>query len=414
MKLSTTKLFGLAALTIAILIMAIYIGIYLLTIQRSSALSYGPDPTSPTAVLDQLARAVRWEGPWYYRMAKQTHTAKLIPTRVLDTGKLAFEVSLKRWQAAMALSRQGTNAWPVVPALVTTVMHKNISVGIRAAEALAGIHAEECPEWARLRKGLRGQTKAARTFHYLVVGRDSSGISYDLAHRRFGLLGLAATGPAAGMAYSDIVEVLKHDKEPELRACAAMALGGMEAQRPAAVALLKGVLQDKEEWPFVSASAAQGLATAAPAEAETRDLLRQALQDQRSLVRLGAARALWRLKAPAEEVLPVLTALLNHKLASTRAGALNGLSEMGSAARSSASEVQRLTSDENEVVRRAAAEALKSITGRAQAGQDSANKITAHYAGERSLRGDQRAGGVPPTLEMSLLSEPAVVWSSQG
>jgi hypothetical protein len=47
MKLSTTKLFGLAALTIAIL-MAIYIGIYLLTIQRSSALSYGPDPTSPT------------------------------------------------------------------------------------------------------------------------------------------------------------------------------------------------------------------------------------------------------------------------------------------------------------------------------------------------------------------------------
>ena len=216
------------------------------------------------------------------------------------------------------------------------------------------------------------------------------------------------------MAYSDIVEVLKHDKEPELRACAAMALGGLEAQRQAAVALLKGVLQDKEEWPFVSASAAQALATAAPAEAETRDLLRQALQDQRSLVRLGAAKALWRLKAPAEEVLPVLTALLNHKLASTRAGALNGLSEMGSAARSSASEVQRLTSDENEVVRRAAAEALKSITGRAQAGQDSANKITAHYAGERSLRGDQRAGSISATLEMSLLSEPAGVRSSQG
>jgi hypothetical protein len=283
---------------------------------------------------------------------------------------LAFEVSLKRWQAAMALSRQGTNAWPAAPALVTTVMHKDLSIGVGAAQALAGMKADECPEWARLRKGLGGQTNAARAFHHLVVGRDISGISYDLAHRRFGLLGLAATGPAAGMAYSDIVEVLKHDKEPELRACAATALGSMEAQGTAAVALLKGVLQDKEEWPFVSASAAHALATVAPAAAETRDLLRQALHDQRSAVRLAAARALWGLNAPAEEVLPVLTALLNHKLASTRAGALNGLSEMGSAARSSASEVQRLTSDESEMVRRAAAEALKSITDRAQAGQE--------------------------------------------
>jgi hypothetical protein len=125
---------------------------------------------------------------------------------------------------------------------------------------------------------------------------------------------------------------------------------------------------DKEEWPLVSAAAAKALATAAPAEPETRDLLRQALQDPRSAVRLAAASALWRMKAPADEVLPVLTALLNHKLASTRAGALNGLSEMGSAARPSVSEVQRLTSDENESVRRAAAEALKNITKRAQDG----------------------------------------------
>jgi len=116
----------------------------------------------------------------------------------------------------------------------------------------------------------------------------------------------------------------------------------------------------------VSGAAAQALVTAAPSEPETRDLLHQAHQDQRSAVRLAAARALWRIKAPAVEVLPVLTALLNHKLASTRAGALDGLSEMGRAARSSASEVQRLTLDENEPVRRAAAAALSSITGAAQ------------------------------------------------
>ncbi len=111
---------------------------------------YSLDSKSSPAVLDKLVRTVRWEGPWYYQIVKQTHTAKFIPTRVLDTGKLAFEVSLKRWQAAMALSRQGTNAWPVVPTLATTVMHKDISVGIPAAEALAGIHAEGVPRMGKI------------------------------------------------------------------------------------------------------------------------------------------------------------------------------------------------------------------------------------------------------------------------
>jgi beta-lactamase regulating signal transducer with metallopeptidase domain/HEAT repeat protein len=281
---------------------------------------------------------------------------------------LDFSKQLNRWQAATALTKRGTNAWPVVPALLSTVTNKDMSVGHAAAEALVGIKAEESPEWARSRQPLTGQTNAARVFRYLVVGRDMSGKTYDGAHRRFGLVGLAATGPAAGIAYADIVDALKHDKEPEVRACAAMALGGLETERKATVVLLKGVLQDKEEWPLVSAAAAKALVTAAPAEAETRDLLRQALQDQRSAVRLAAARALWRMKAPPEELLPVLTALLSHKLASTRAGALNGLSEMGSAARPSVSEVQRLTADENESVRRAAAEALKNITQQAQPG----------------------------------------------
>jgi HEAT repeat protein len=312
-------------------------------------------------VLASLARTVRWQGPWYYRVAEQTHAAKLIPTGMLDTHRLALEVSLKRFNAVAALTRLGTNARPVAPTLVAAVLHKDSSIGICAAEALAGIHAEECPEWATLRKELSGQAQAARAFRWLVVGRAFSGRSYDLAHRRFGLLGLAATGPAARAACSDIVEILKNDREPELRACAAMALGSIEAERPAVLALLKSVVQDQAEWPVVSAAAAHALANAAPAETETRALLHQALQDPRSAVRLAAARALWELKAPAAEVLPVLTALLGHKLASTRAGALQGLSEMGSAARSSASEVQRLTLDENESVRRAAAEALKRI-----------------------------------------------------
>jgi hypothetical protein len=263
----------------------------------------------------------------------------------LANSRAAMAVSKQMigWQAATALTKRGTNAWPAVPALLSAVTNKDMSVGVVTAEALVGIRAEESPEWARSRQMLTGQTNAARVFRHLVVGRDMFGRTYDAAHRRFGLLGLAATGPAAGIAYSDIVEVLKHDKDLELRACAAMVLGGLEAERMATMVLLKGVLQDKEEWPLVSAAAAKVLVTAAPAEAETRDLLRQALQDPRSAVRLADARALWRMPAPADEVLRVLTALLNNKLVSTRAGALNGLCEMGSAARPSVPEVQRLT-----------------------------------------------------------------------
>jgi hypothetical protein len=288
---------------------------------------------------------------------------RFIPTRWLDTDKLELEISQRRMQAVWALNKLGTNAWSVLPDLVGTVAYKNIYVGLPAAEALVGVRADESPEWARVRKVLRGRTPAARTCRYLVVGRDMFGRTYDVAHRRFGLVGLAATGPAAGIAYADVLDVFKHDQEPELRACAMMVLGGLNAEKNEALALLKSTLQDKEEWPLVSAAAAQALVTAAPRATETRELLRQAMRDQRSAVRLAAARTLWRMKAPAAEVLPVLTALLTHKLTSTRVGALKGLAEMGSAAGPSAAEVQRLTSDEHESVRRAAAEALRSMKG---------------------------------------------------
>jgi HEAT repeat protein len=158
---------------------------------------------------------------------------------------LDFSKQQIRWQAATALTKRGTNAWPVVPALLSTVSGKDMSVGHAAAEALVGIKAEESPEWARSRQLLVGQTNAARVFRYLLVGRDMFGRTYDGAHRRFGLVGLAATGPAAGIAYPDIVDVLKHDKELEVRACAAMVLGSLEVERKATVVLLKGVLQDK-------------------------------------------------------------------------------------------------------------------------------------------------------------------------
>ena len=82
-----------------------------------------------------------------------------------------FDKQMIRWQAATALTKRGTNAWPVVPALLSTVTNKDMSVGHAAAEALFGIKAEESPEWARSRQLLVGQTNAAGTFRYLLVGR---------------------------------------------------------------------------------------------------------------------------------------------------------------------------------------------------------------------------------------------------
>ena len=394
----------------------------LLVISLSALWVYSRGIKGRTPTLDQLVRRVQWQGPWYYQVAMLTHTAHYLPERKLD--KLAYEIDSKRWQAGMALSKQGTNAWPVIPKLVSAVIRCHRSAGLVAAEALVGMKAEECPGWRRFREPLLGQTSAVTIFHHLVVGRNRFGTAYDSAHRRFGLVGLAATGPAAGKVYADIVDVLQHDKEPELRACAAMVLGGLEAEKKPAVGLLKGILQDKEEWPLVSAAAARALAMAAASEADTADVLRQALQDPRSAVRLAAARALWEMHAPAAEVLPVLTALLNHKLASTRAGALNGLAEMGRAARPSASEVQRLTLDENESVRRAAAEAMKSIAGRAevQAAAEATRAAVRPAEGENRAEHTLAAQGVA-SLSASLLltlarpgesperGQPIVCWS---
>jgi HEAT repeat protein len=158
------------------------------------------------------------------------------------------------------------------------------------------------------------------------------------------------------------------EKDTELRACGVTALGVMETERDKAVPVLTGIAQNKAEWPNVSAAALQALATAAPEEPATLSLAREALQDDRSLVRVAAARVLWKLKAPAAEVLPVLTALLGHKLASVRLAALDGMAEMGAAAQPSQGEVERLLADEHEPVRRSAAAALRRMGENVQGG----------------------------------------------
>jgi HEAT repeat protein len=59
--------------------------------------------------------------------------------------------------------------------------------------------------------------------------------------------------------------------------------------------------------------------------------------------------------------------LLKHRLAAVKVAALDGLAEMGGAARTSQPEVEQLMHDENESVRRSASAALKAIIGARQA-----------------------------------------------
>jgi HEAT repeat protein len=157
------------------------------------------------------------------------------------------------------------------------------------------------------------------------------------------------------------MEIAKSKEDYELRVLAIVALARIGSEQKQCVALFRGILLDGDEWPEVRAAAVTALAAAVPKAAETRNLLHSMLHDERALVRLAAASSLWNLKMPASEVLPTLTALLSHKLISARIGALKAVADMGSAARPSRSEVERLMSDENESVRREAATALKSM-----------------------------------------------------
>ena len=339
--------------------------------------------------LEQLVAELRLEEPWYYHLLKRTNTLRFLPQRWFSrysAPDLAYK-NYKKFGALMELGRLGTNAWPAVPALVAMVKHKNLEIACFAAKALAFVKADQDPEWSRLQRGLNGQSSAARAFGWLLAGRDA----------RFGLIGLAATGSAGVIAHGRILELFKSSQDTELRGYAVTALGAMSASINT-VPMLKNVLQDQEEWPTVSAAAAQALARAAPAEPETRRLLQQALEDRRSHVRLAAARALWRLQAPAEEILPFLTALLHHKLATVRRGALDGLAEMGGTARNSQAEVEPLLDDENEMVRRSARAAWKSITGGAASNSKKANYPAGGNAGSalQSEIGSQWPGAPQP------------------
>ncbi len=305
--------------------------------------------------------------PFYYSVIYHKPFRFIVPASWFQKEHLAsFEIEQRRQTAARKLGEMKTNAWPYVPALLKAVDHEDVSIGYAAAGTLVHIEADQHPEWQNFQKALLGRANAARVFQYLLTGSGylhGGGIRHDVAHRRFGILGLAAIGPAIPTAPGTLIEVIKSGDEPhELRAVAVVGLGQMRTKDSATVNLLRQILLDAQEWPDVRGSAALALVRASPDAPDTRVLLRQALLDDHALVRLGAVRGLWALGVPAPELLPTLAALLEHKLVTVRVGALGAISDIGSAALPLRAGVERLTAEDDARLRSAAVLALQKIS----------------------------------------------------
>ncbi len=356
LRVMSAKRLGLVTLATAVLLSIGFFGF--------SRLSSGPRTGDNLAPLRILLRDLRAQTPVYYYWSSKPPISRLLPKAWLDKAHMAWILTNdQRRLAVWKLKMMGTNAWPAVPALVKSLDASDYSVSVLAANVLAGIRADESPDWRQAEQMLLDKRRPAKAFLYLLMGRDPlSQRSYDLAFRRFGLVGLAATGRAGSLASQEITNILRFEDDPELRAKAVLAAAAIECDRNRIVPFLKPILQNGNEWPQVRAASAQALARTAPNDPATRDLLRQACLDDWALVRLEAARSLWKLKQPADEILAVLVPLLSHKLVSIRSGALKVLAEMGNAARPSLPAIEQLASDKNESLRRASAAAIESIT----------------------------------------------------
>lgn len=341
-------------------------------------MSSGRVARSYSAITASLMRDLRAEMPFYCRWLD----ARLVPgspyripkwlaSRVLHAESSAYA---RREQAVAALGALGANAWPAVPELVEMLEDPNLYAGVAAGRVLVRLRATEHPDWPRLETRLTGRRRSAQVFRSLLIGRDGFPSRFDQAHRQFALVGLAAIGPAASNTIPDVFAVLKSKEHHQLWPSALATLGKTGGNLKNVVPFQTAVLLDEEEWPDVRVSAMKALVAGVSDCPEAPGLLRRCLLDEKSLVRLTAARELWKLDARADEVLPTLTALLGHNLISIRTGALNAISEVGRAARPIRSEVARLISDTNESVRQAAVATLTRIAGQSNAAPDSANQ----------------------------------------
>ncbi len=273
-----------------------------------------------------------------------------------------FELWETRSRAVADITRMGTNAWPAVPALVVLSGHPEIQVAVSAATVLASIRADESPEWGKVHGQLRASTNAYQSYLYLVTGKDEFLRPYDLAKRQFGLVALRACGPAAKPAAPGLIGLFqsKSEQDRKLWGVIGTILNEAGVDRALFVPGLRQTVENADESIDARVGAIEAIAASGSNDQDDRSLFRLQLRSEYSIIRVAAARALWKMGEKAE-VLPTLIPLLKHKLPSVRAASLGALSEMGEGAQTAKSAVEPLLDDKSEAVRRAAAAALRQI-----------------------------------------------------
>ncbi len=333
------------------------------------------EPPSQETV-EVLAKTVRVRVPASYRwLQRRAARGEWVPKRLLGhVRSVDSHMGSRGALAAHRLGAMGPKAWPVIPELVDA-LDENQEIAWRALSALLAMKADEHPDWSRIVGRLDGKSRPVPVLLCVLPSREHTIYSQEqdapFAHRRLVVSALAATGKAGVAAVPELLRVVRAKRDSQLWPAAMTALVSIGADPRPCVGWLSGVLRDNEERGEIRAFAADGLAMVVPEPAGVRKLLQQMLGDPNSHVRLASARALWKWKAPAEEVLPTLSALLRHKLVSIRKGALALLADMGSAAQSLRPEIERLAQeDPDQSVRAAAAGVLRSCDAAAEAGAD--------------------------------------------
>jgi HEAT repeat protein len=159
---------------------------------------------------------VRATVPRYYRWIEAYGGRLHLPRQWISKAITAdLDADQARSAAVVRLAALGTNAWSVAPALTDSVAKGDLSIGMHAALALAGMKIEQSPDWPRLAGRLADQTQAVRVLEWL----DHKLVSI----RTVALDGLAQMGSAAHSS-APVLERLTTDENATIRQAATNAL----------------------------------------------------------------------------------------------------------------------------------------------------------------------------------------------
>ncbi len=245
-----------------------------------------------------------------------------------------------RRRAAEALGKLGTPSRPAAPALIRASKDKHADVRGIAVWALGSI----CPK----------ASDAVSAFIHALSDKDAN---VRIAAAR----ALARSGPAAKQAAGKLIEALR-DSNRSVRFLALAALGRVSGDpkgtMQASPALIRAlILALKNEEGNMRSSVARALGKIEPGAKEAIPALTEALKDQYGPVRTRAAESLVKLGLP-DRGLDFLIAELHDESGGHRAWAARLLGKAGAAAKGAIPALTEALKDEQEQVRRAAAETL--------------------------------------------------------